>query len=189
MTAAPRKADPIATTRAYHLARGWFSEDGDPNVMGRFVLQEHRFTLPGQEPKIVQRIVLLAFPVNNQNLVEPDVSATPMKWTNHDDLLARFPEAWEAFLAANPNAPIPERPAEAMTPEQLLGPMPNTRTRIPWPGFTDDVTYGQLIQLNICYLEFLAYATDAQAMHVGSEGPALRQKARDMLGIAPVAAA
>lgn len=151
-------------------------------MLGRFAIDTVTQALPGQEPKTVRRIVLQALPLSIQNLTEPDVSATAMKPNNRENLIARFPKAWESFLTANPDAPVPGDPSSPpKTPEQLLGPMPITRTRIPWPGFTDDITYGQLIHLNIDTLEVLAYATDVQVWHIGPEGSALREKARKWL--------
>jgi hypothetical protein len=186
MTQAARAHDHIAAARKNYHARGWFSEEGDSNCLGRFTVEATKTQLPGQEPKTIHRIVLHAFSLSSQNLAEPDISATPMKPTNRVDLIARFPEAWTSFLGANPDAPVPgDPPPRAKTPEEELGPMPTTRTRIPWPGFTDDITYGQLLNLNIDTLEVLAYATDTQVWHIGPEGQALRQKARDSLGLSP----
>jgi hypothetical protein len=187
MTSAPRKHDPVAAARANYVARGWHSEEGDACVLGRFAIDVTKFSLPGLEPKLVRRIVLHAMPVNKQSLPEPEVSVTPMKPHNRADLIARFPGAWELFITANPDAPVPgDLPPPPKTAEQQFGPMPNTRTNIPWPGFTDDITFGLLIDLNLNYLEILAYASEAQVSHIGPHGADLRQKARDLLGLVPL---
>lgn len=188
MTAAPKTHDPIASARANYLLRGWFAEEGDPTILGRFDIERtRRALLPGQEPKLIEYTVLRTMPLSARNLADPETSTTPLKGHNKEELIARFPEAWKKFTAMNPNAPAAKAaPAPAAEPD--YGQMPTTRTNIPWPGFTTDPVFGRLLDLNLNYLEYLAFASDTQCGHIGAEGKELRQKARDLLGLKPLTA-
>lgn len=139
----------------------WYPAKGEQNVVGRFgttKILDIPKSKDADEPVYKDIIVLFTRAIGNIDIPGP-IKVLP---DNRRDLIARFPEAWEAFSGNLVNVPG--------TPMDGLEASPDKITE--WSLF------------GVVRLEHLANLSDQQCESMGFGTKAWRAKARMLLGLA-----